>query len=58
MKPPRSAGIGQQQTALTVDDLVLDATDRRGDDRSAFHIGSVTVSPKPSTRLFCTTTVA
>ena len=24
----------------------------------AFHIGSVTVSPKPSTRLFCTTTAA
>ncbi len=44
-----------QQAIAVVDDLVLDTADRLATIGRAFHIASVTVSPNPSTRLFCTT---
>jgi hypothetical protein len=50
--------IVEQHSRLAVDDLVLDAPDPTGHDGRAFHIASATVSPKPSARLFCTTTAA
>ena len=51
--------IVEQDSALAVDDLILDAADRFvATTGRAFHIASATVSPKPSARLFWTTTSA
>src|SRR5215218_10860863 len=52
------AWVLQQQPAVAVVDLVLDAPTRLARTGRAFHIASATVSPNPSARLFCTITSA
>ena len=55
----RSCGSSIEEAVLSpLLDLVADAADAPRDDRSSFHIASATVSPKPSARLFWTTTAA
>ena len=51
-------GSSIRRPCLAVHDLVQDPADGAGDDRLRFHIASATVRPKPSARLFWTTTVA
>ena len=50
--------IVDQETVTSVSDLVLDPADLLATTGFPFHIASMTVSPNPSARLFCTTTCA
>ena len=57
-RPRTSVGSLEEDSVDHVGDLVLDPTHAEATTGRPFHIASVTVSPKPSTRLFCTTMVA